>query len=121
MEIGWWTPEEWAQWRNGSWYSTQQTSTPAASVGGPWQPSQAWGWSANAGGTPGQHSGGGSMPQTSAPAGAQSATADGTWQPAQAWGWSANAGGAPGQASDPLPDAWAAWSCGSWAAPSPRP
>eukprot|EP00969_Alexandrium_andersonii_P040864 1791689-Alexandrium_andersonii.AAC.1 len=59
------------------------------------------------------------MPQTTAPAGAQSARAGGTWQPSQAWGWSARAGGTPGQASDPLPDAWAAWNRGSWAEPSP--
>eukprot|EP00969_Alexandrium_andersonii_P181417 8016883-Alexandrium_andersonii.AAC.1 len=26
---GWWTPEEWAQWCNGSWRSAQQTSAPA--------------------------------------------------------------------------------------------
>eukprot|EP00969_Alexandrium_andersonii_P308216 13623196-Alexandrium_andersonii.AAC.1 len=61
------------------------------------------------------------MPQTTAPAGAQSARADRTWQPAQAWGWSAPADGTPDRASDPLPDAWAAWGRGSWAEPSPGP
>eukprot|EP00969_Alexandrium_andersonii_P128308 5669839-Alexandrium_andersonii.AAC.1 len=61
------------------------------------------------------------MPQTTAPAGAQSAWADGARQPNQAWGWPASADGAPGQASDGLPDAWAAWGRGSWAEPSPGP
>eukprot|EP00969_Alexandrium_andersonii_P022096 967597-Alexandrium_andersonii.AAC.1 len=45
---------------------------------GPGTLHKTWGWSANAGGAPGQQSGGGNMPQTSAPAGAQSATAGGT-------------------------------------------
>eukprot|EP00969_Alexandrium_andersonii_P284769 12588541-Alexandrium_andersonii.AAC.1 len=59
------------------------------------------------------------MPQTSAPAGAQSALAGGTWQPGRAWGLPASAGATPGQASDPLPDAWAAWGRGGWTEPSP--
>eukprot|EP00969_Alexandrium_andersonii_P170582 7541201-Alexandrium_andersonii.AAC.1 len=61
------------------------------------------------------------MPRTSAPAGAQSATAAGSWQRSRAWGWSAAAGVIPGQASDPLPDARAAWNRGSWAEPSSGP
>eukprot|EP00969_Alexandrium_andersonii_P020798 908422-Alexandrium_andersonii.AAC.1 len=71
---GRWTPDEWTQWRDGSRYNAQQTSAPAgmqsAGAGGPWRPSQAWGWSARAGGTPGQYSDGNSVPQTTAPAGA---------------------------------------------------
>eukprot|EP00969_Alexandrium_andersonii_P226776 10014629-Alexandrium_andersonii.AAC.1 len=66
---------------------------------------RAGGWSATAGGIPGQTSGGHTTPQTSAPAGAQSTIVDGSWQPTWAWGWSATAGGVAGRASDPLPDA----------------
>eukprot|EP00969_Alexandrium_andersonii_P328679 14523463-Alexandrium_andersonii.AAC.1 len=51
---------------------------------------QAWGWSANVGGAPGQRSGG-------------ARRADGTWQPTQTWGWSAHAGVTPGQATGPKP------------------
>eukprot|EP00969_Alexandrium_andersonii_P295605 13066741-Alexandrium_andersonii.AAC.1 len=61
------------------------------------------------------------MPQISASAGTHSTTVGGSWQPSQAWGWSATAGEIPGQASDPLPDAWAAWNCGGWAGPSSGP
>eukprot|EP00969_Alexandrium_andersonii_P175003 7739892-Alexandrium_andersonii.AAC.1 len=51
-----WTPDDWARWRNGIWYSAQPTSAPAgtqsAGADRPWQSSQAWGWSAYAGGAP---------------------------------------------------------------------
>eukprot|EP00969_Alexandrium_andersonii_P216245 9551298-Alexandrium_andersonii.AAC.1 len=61
------------------------------------------------------------MPQTTAPAGSQSASADGARPLDQACGWPASAGGIPGQAPDPLPDAWAAWGRVSWGEPSPSP
>eukprot|EP00969_Alexandrium_andersonii_P070598 3115524-Alexandrium_andersonii.AAC.1 len=49
---GQWAAGEWARWRSGTQSNAQQTSAPAgtqpARADGPWQSSQAWGWSAYA-------------------------------------------------------------------------